>query len=401
MEKKLFDGDKFTEDKDCSLNPPVFYTGKQANSGFFSSDKRAWQSAPTVVVTKKGRMFCTFSGDNSGTGDECPNNYNVLIYSDDKGETWTDNVLVIDHNDSVRIHGPILYVDKTNTLWLFWAQSYIYWDSRGGTWVSKCKDPDADTLVWSEPKRLCHGVMAGVPIENSKGEYMLPVSIWKNVTRHAFNHLPELEYSCVYTSTDGENFTLRGYADEPDTTFDENYIVERSDGSYMMIMRCTKSISVSYSYDDAKTWTTPKKLMDHTSSRSFMSKFSNGNILLVTNDPENVPAEHLGTEHGRIQMTAFLSTDGGETFSHKLLLYKEGMVSYPSGMIDDNDRVYVSFDRNRYTDGEIYMSSFTQEDIIAGKCETEGSYAAKLIMRSDKVQGKHKVFEDGSTYTDK
>lgn len=401
MEKKFFDNDKFTEDKDCSLNPPVFYTGKDANSGYFSSEKRAWQSAPTVAVTKKGRMFCVFSGDNSGTGDECPNNYNALIYSDDNGVTWTDNVVVIDHNESVRIHGPNLYVDQDNTLWLFWAQSYIYWDSRGGTWVSKCKDPDSDILVWSEPKRLCHGVMAGIPIVTTKGEMMLPIAIWKNVQRHAFNYLPDLEYSCIYASTDKENFTLRGYADEPDTTFDENYIVERNDSSFIMIMRCKASISVCYSYDDAKTWTTPKKLMDHTSSKSFMSRFSNGNILLVTNDPAAITPDKYGTEHGRCAMTAFLSEDGGETFSHKMLLYQEGNVSYPGGMISDDDRVYIAFDRNRYTDGEIYLSSFTKEDIIAGKCVTEGSYISRLIMKSDKVQGKHKVFEDGTAYQDK
>ena len=75
-------------------------------------------------------------------------------------------------------------------------------------------------------------------------------------------------------------------------------------------------------------------------------------------------------------------------------------MSYPAGMIDKDGRVYVSFDRNRYTDSEMYISSFTEEDIIAGKCVCSGSYAARLMLKADSRSGGQKVYEDGSTYED-
>ena len=397
MKKKYFDN-KFSDDKDCSLLPPAIYVGDEANSEFFCRENRRWQSAPCVTKTHGGRIFCTFSGDNSDVGDESPNNYNTLMYSDDDGRTWKENVIVVDHEDSVRIHGPIVFIAPDGTLFLFWAQSYIYWDSRAGVWSMECKNPDDDILSWSEPRRICHGVLACPPCVTSKGEILLPVSIWKNITRHAFNHIPELEYSCVYASSDGgKSFEFRGKADDPDTTFDENAIVETNNGRLLMITRDTAAISICSSEDDGRTWTKPEKLMDHTSSRSFLSRFPSGNILLVTNDPAGIRND-LKQEENRVMMTAFLSCDGGKSFPHRLLLKKEGSVSYPAGVIMDDGVAYVAFDRNRYTDGEIYMSRFSEEDIIAGKIIAEGSYSARLLIKADKLHGKHKIYEDGSTY---
>lgn len=392
MSKEFFE-DSFTADKDCSLKPANIHTGDNANAEHYRRAGRAWQSAPCTVKTKGGRLYCTFSGDNSNVGDESPNNYNVLIYSDDNGKTWYENELIIDHSDSVRIHGPLMFIEESGKLWLFWAQSYIYWDSRGGVWCITCDNPDAEKLVWSKPRRLCHGVLATPPIVTSWGEMLLPVSIWKNITRHKFNYLPELEFSCIYASSDGgESFTLAGKANDPDTTFDENTIAELPNQTLVMTMREEKAISICYSYDKGRTWTEPKKLMDHTSSRSFLATFPSGNLLLVTNDPEGTDLSE------RNQMTAFLSEDGGKTFPHKLLLYKEPNVSYPAGMITKDGTAYVSFDRNRYTDSEMFLAIFREEDIKSGKCITEGSTPHKLILRADESHGKHKIYDDGTTW---
>jgi hypothetical protein len=114
--------------------------------------------------------------------------------------------------------------------------------------------------------------------------------------------------------------------------------------------------------------------MDHVSSRSFLAAFPSGNLLLVTNDPAGTDLSE------REQMTAFLSEDGGRSFPHKLLLYKEPNVSYPAGMIAPDGTAYVSFDRNRYTDSEMFLSVFREEDIRAGACVSEGSFSHKLIL---------------------
>lgn len=101
--------------------------------------------------------------------DEGPDNYNCISYSDDDGLTWVNDYLIINHPDYVRLHEPILWVDPAGTLWHFWAQSYVYWDSRGGVWASKCIDPAAKYPRWTEPRRLCDGVMACKPIVRRDG----------------------------------------------------------------------------------------------------------------------------------------------------------------------------------------------------------------------------------------
>ena len=100
---------------------------------------------------------------------------------------------------------------------------------------------DDGFVKWTSPKRLCDGVMATPPITLTNGDIMLPVSIWKflkpedsEMIRHSF---PYWGNSGVYVSSDKlETVRYVGGADEPDTTFDENAIVERADGSLYMIM---------------------------------------------------------------------------------------------------------------------------------------------------------------------
>ena len=69
----------------------------------------------------------------------------------------------------------------------------------------------------------------------------------------------------------------------------------------------------------------------------------------------------------RINLTAYLSIDGGNTWKYKLLLDERQWVSYPDTIITADGTIYVIYDRNRTTDLEVYMTVFTVEDIIAGQ----------------------------------
>ncbi|MBQ8758317.1 MAG: exo-alpha-sialidase [Clostridia bacterium] len=380
FEKIFFTKENLTSDTDSSLKAPCVFGREAADSDFYSAEKRKWQSAPCICKTSDGSLYCTFSGDNFG-GDEAPNNYNIIMKSTDGGNAW-ETVNIIDHMDSVRMHEPILWTDNDGTLWHFWAQSYNWWDGRGGVWAMKLED--ADRMTWSEPKRLCHGVMACPPVTLSGGEIALPVSIWKRYK--GIHHLPEYENSGVYISTDnGKSFTYAGGANAPESDFDENTLVERADGSLFMTIRCSHSIDFSVSYDKGKTWSKAEKLMDHTSSRSYLAKLPGGNFVLVTNDD----AEK------RSRMTAFLSTDDCKTFDKKLLLFEKSNVSYPAGCVDKDGRIYVAYDFNRYIDEEIYFASITEADIAAGEITDKGSFTSKLISKGGSGRYTDKVYETG------
>jgi len=232
-------------------------------------------------------------------------------------------------------------------------------------------------ITHTPPKRLCSGVLATTPIVLNDGRMLLPVSIWKR-WKNRIHDYPEWGNAAVYIS-DGsrEKFTYVGGASDVNSTFDENAVVQRADGSLYMIIRCDKYISFSESFDLGKTWTEPKKLMDHTSSRSYMAKLPSGNYLLVTNnDPKK-----------RVRMTAFISTDECATWKPSLLL-DEGIGSYPAGCVEEDGRVYVAYDYRRYNEEEIYSASFTEAELAEGKISEAGSYLRRLVVKGLDGRGK-------------
>lgn len=243
--KIYYTKENLTPDINSALVPPAIIRDIAEDDRDYSRHFRRWQSAPCIARTRGGRLFCTYSGDNSTEAWECPNNYNLISVSNDNGKSWSCEKFVIDHMLSVRMHEPILWLDPKGRLWHFWSQSYDWWDGRGGVWAMYCDNPDADAIEWSTPKRLCDGVMATPPIALTEDKWLYPVSIWKYYKNRLF-HLPEQEHSNVYMTVDGGNSVTRiGYADEPTTTFDENTLALRKDGSLLMTMRGKSMIARS------------------------------------------------------------------------------------------------------------------------------------------------------------
>ena len=368
--RTVYDKDHINPDKDVALLPPDFLYYPEEPEACFNRKGRRWQSAATIAKVKSGRLFAAYSG---GGIDEGPSNYNCMSYSDDDGLTWRNDYLIIDHPEIVRMHEPILWVAPDGTLWHFWAQSYVYWDGRGGVWGSKCIDPDAEMPHWTAPVRLCDGVMACKPIVRNDGAWLFPVSIWHNyVTR--FHSFPELEKSNVYISTDeGKSLQYLGSAFHPDTTFDENCICQRRDGSILMLMRLSDGIGYSESFDGGKTWTAAARYcVPSPSARMYLGKFPDGDFLLI----------HHWNFDKRDHMSALLSHDEGRSWSEVLLLDERFPVAYPDAFVDETGKVYAVYDRERYGDKEIQLAVFRKEDILAGHCVTEGARIKGVVCKA-------------------
>jgi hypothetical protein len=56
-------------------------------------------------------------------------------------------------------------------------------------------------------------------------------------------------------------------------------------------------------------------------------------------------------------------------------------ISYPDGFQAPNGTLYISYDRNRSTDGEILLARFTEEDILAKKLISPQSKLKMLISK--------------------
>ncbi len=256
-------------------------------------------------------------------------------------------------------------------------------DGRAGSWEAVCKNPDADKPAWNAPRRIWHGFTLNKPIVLSTGEWILPISLNRSggygPFRGAFKDLDPLRGANVFRSTDqGATWERLSCVAYPNPCWDEHMFIERKDGTLWMLARTGKGIMQSFSSDRGKTWTEPSapENIRQPDARFHIRTLSSGRILLVKHgDTADM------TENKRNKLKAFLSEDDGKTWIGGLMLDERNGVSYPDGFQAPDGTLYISYDHNRNTDGEILMARFTEADILAGKLTGPKSKLQMLISR--------------------
>ncbi len=361
------------------LNPPKIWKTLPKE---YLEDARIFQGISSLEITSNNQIWVTWY---AGGETENAENYVLLATSGDRGNTWSKPILAIDPPGIVRAFDPAIWMDPTGKLWFFWSQGEeskfnpSIWDGRVGVWTITTENPeDGSKAVWSQPRRLCDGIMMGKPIVDSKGRYLFPVSIWRYNSK--YNIPMERRGANVYVSTDqGKTFSYLGGSKVPlkDSIFDEHCLLEKKDGSLWILARTLYGIGESFSTDNGKTWTemAPSKTLKHTCSRFFVRRLASGNILLVKNGK---PDENIG----RKKMMAFISKDDGKTFKGGLMLDERNNVSYPDGNQTPDGTIFVTYDYDRYGAKEIYAARFTEEDILAGKIVSEKSRLRLLVSKA-------------------
>jgi predicted neuraminidase len=289
------------------------------------------------------------------------NNHILVATSPDTGKTWSPVRFVVDPDGDgpVRAFDPCLWHDPKGRLWLFWAQGYAgHTDQRSGVWAVTTLQSDGENPVWSEPLRICDGIMMNKPIVLSSGEWLLPVARWRR------------EGSArVHCSSDqGVTWAFRGQATVPrenDRNCDEHMVVELMDGRLWMLVRTTYGIGQSLSVDQGRTWSAVEpSAIPHPTSRFFVRRLQSGNILLVKHGPMNERTE-------RSHLTAFLSEDDGHSWVGGLVLDERSGVSYPDGAQAPDGVIYLIYDYDRRGAKEILMTKFAEHDVLRGTCESE------------------------------
>ena len=346
---------------------------------------RIWQGIPSIAVTEKGRIFITYY---SGGIKEDIGNYIIVDVSDDDGKTFKSPVTIVYPKDG-RCFDPEVWIDTKKRLWLFWSKMA---EKGEGLYASVCENPDADEIVWSEPKLVGYDIMMCKPCVLSTGEWILPIAVWTDKQRNGcFPQIPNEERknkqtgAYAYKSVDnGETFIQLGSTCAPKRSFDEHMIVELSD-KLMMLIRTEYGIAVSYSYDRGNTWTDAvDSKLGGPCSRFSITKLSSGRFLLIN---------HYDFK-GRNNLYAMLSDDDCKTFKYKLLLDGRNWVSYPDVQEKDGF-IYITYDRERggfkktlqeaYADArEILLAKITEEDIIAGKLINKQSKLAQIVNKLGK-----------------
>lgn len=375
---------------DLALIPPTLNTDPLPK---YDYDRLDYGMTIGIARAPGGRLWACWVA-----GEDGPKAFFVLNRSDDDGETWSKPCLVIDAHAPDRLPMPRstlvgnLWTDPNGKLHLFFSQSMMQFDGRAGSWEAVCENPDADKPVWSAPRRIWHGHTLNKPIVLSTGEWLLPVSLNRSggfgPFRGAFKELDPLRGANVFRSADqGATWERLGCVAYPNPCWDEHMFIERRDGSLWMLARTGKGLMQSFSGDKGKTWsepTAPENIRQPV-ARFHIRRLASGRILLVKHGDT---AD--STEGKRNKLKAFLSEDDGKTWRGGLMLDERNGVSYPDGFQAPDGTLYISYDRNRNTDGEILLARFIEQDILESRLVGAKSRLRMLISRPLKKRGTEK-----------
>jgi hypothetical protein len=369
----------------CSDDPlapvtPILQPGPE-----YQTPARQFQGIPGIEITDGGRLWATWY---TGGVNEGPENYVVLVTSADRGLTWSEPVLVVDPPGAhIRAYDPALWHDPLGRLWLFWSQCFspkdgIISDGVNGVWGMHSADPESAAPRWSVPQRLAHGVMMNKPLLLSSGEWAYPTAVWNDLIVPSPAWVREHCRSNLTVSTDqGRTYERRGGAEVPQRCFDEHHIVELGDGRLWCLVRTNYGIGQSFSSDRGRTWTPGLDSgLGGPNARFFIRRLQSGRLLLVNHrvDPE--------TRAVRCKLAAWLSDDDGASWFGGLMLDERPGVSYPDGVQDREGTIWVIYDRERYTSGDILFARFREEDVVAGRCVSGVAALRGLINRSAGVR---------------
>lgn len=343
----------------------------------YAESERIFQGIPGIERAQNGRLWATWYGGGPGEG---PHNYVMLSTSADDSATWSDLKLVIDPPGLVRAFDPCLWLDPLGRLWLFWAQAVQLWDGRAGVWAIVTENPEDQTPEWSAPRRLSDGIMMNKPLVLSNGEWLLPAAIWSkrgSAPEDFARESADGSGSNVIVSTDqGATWEYRGGVDIPERRCDEHMLIERGDGTLWVLARTMYGIGESFSRDQGRTWSKGRQSwIPHVpAARFFIRRLASGNLLLVKHSPPD--------GRTRSHLTAYLSEDDGRTWQGGLLLDERKGVSYPDGTQAEDGTIYVIYDFSRYSEKQILMATFTEEDVISGEAASDASRMRVLVNQA-------------------
>ncbi|WP_152608726.1 sialidase family protein [Croceibacterium mercuriale] len=332
--------------------PPVL----SFDTATYGVQRRTFQAIPTITFTGN-RLWLAYFGFNGLPTGEVTGTYQILVYSDDGGRTWSREHYFVPADPRVdRVGDARLWTAPDGKLWMFYFQSGDGQtiDQQNGAWVTIIDSPEA-----SEPQ-FGRGFWFGDGIVNRpfryQGDWLVPLDyVFYNKPRQpqrAGQHLYRIDWMnrrFTYVTTLPRN--LRA-------DFNEPALVELRDGSLLLSNRSHAGNLISRTIPGTWRWSTaePFNGFPTDQTRTALQRSPSGRLVLVTNK-SNVTREN---------MTIALSNDEGQTWPHQYTFDIRPGTSYPDIAFAPNGDILVAYDFGRYW-GAILLARFNEESLVRGE----------------------------------
>ncbi|MBR6794304.1 MAG: exo-alpha-sialidase [Clostridia bacterium] len=316
-----------------------------------SEENRAWQGAPSIARTRGGRLFVSLMS--GGIYEPDPRNCAIAVYSDDNGESWSEPLFVIESMPEKRLRttDPEFWLAPNGALWLIWAEipypaglemptyeqlidmendsEYHLLENQVKMYASVCENPDGEELVFSAPRFLFDGYLQNRPFVTPGGRWLFPTWLTS----------PRPFYQFHYSDDQGQTFhtTEPCYARPDGRHYDEPNFYQAKDGRIAALIRQTSTHQMRmWSEDDGMTWSKPEPLLETASQRPCCGTLPSGAVYSVSS------IHHRSRNGLRLRISA----DGSE-FEDRLILDDRERVSYPEVVWDEEENLYIVYDRER------------------------------------------------------
>lgn len=362
-----------------------------APSPSHAPETRKHQGIPSVAVSKvNGRMWCTYYAD--PLGGENHLNYCILATSADDGKSWKEVLVADPDGDGLkRAFDPEVWVAPDGKLRWTWTERTLdpaktdlknAWNgyTNVGSDTLHVAELDAEnepTAPYPPVRALMRGVMMCKPTVVKSGDWVFPLCEWSGAPSSKF-----------YATRDGRTFRYLGGITLPKDwrQFDEQQMVELSDGRWWALVRTSFGLCESYSSDQGVTWSEPvRSRLGHPNSRLFIAKLPNGKLLLVKHGKIGEEPEG-GKRKVRKNLRAFVSSDDGRTWEGGLLLDARPGIAYPDGDVGTNGVITVVYDHNRMDEKEILLAQFTEADACSASDSSHRVELQHPVSRPKKVE---------------
>ncbi|WP_371152890.1 cell wall-binding repeat-containing protein [Buchananella felis] len=358
---------------------------------------------PALATNNDGEIIAQWDGRPNNCGDSPEPNSIVQKTSADNGTTFGAQTVAAAGQPAAPRHGysdPSLIVDrKTGHVYSFFVKSYDQgiWGSQLGTDPSNrnvlhavyVKSTDGGH-TWGQPVFVTDAITKGHENEwkgrfatsgngiqllhgTHAGRLLQPYSVWnKNGQKHAV---------VLYSDDDGATW----HRGEPlGDNFDENKLVELSDGSVMINSRQTTRHGdryVAVSQDGGQTWGSYKRdpqLVDPGNNASIIRPFPNA-------QPDDPKAKMLlfsnsANRSSRVNGTIKLSCDDGQTWT-AAKQFKDGAMAYSvmSVLGDGNIGILYEAENNDITFARFNM------DWLGGTCAAASVGTTPIDIHRDQT----------------